>query len=436
MSKKYNSYYDSYDYWPTYDYWYNSYSWKQEKAKDNWWWNWWSSFSYWSDYFSKYTSWFADKEKIREYKQKIKDICKKEFIPLQIYTWVNTTWIAKQKKMILSISDNDFSKLNNDDKINSIPNIYNKIPYNAWYIWNKISTSHMLWKNIIPDWISKVSNEDTLLNIDLYFDWTISKERLFDIFDLDALDKFEKEQEIQTKINEDWTMVSYDNIWKEDLLSNLTLSKQFSKLIKSKIHVRDLTNKDSSLRKWKRINRDFILWTSYKPLITKDIIKRNKKNLFFIVDCSWSMWDAKMYAWCHYSYPYWWPAYMSVSFLDALLKTDLFNINYIYFHSSWWYGNVIKKFKKTPFSCCWWWEWFERIDTNLDHSELQWIDYVITLTDLNIDQASEKWLYNFLSKWKKHLTLSFERKWTLKWANVRTIKSPHDIVNSLITLLS
>lgn len=402
------------------------------------WWSWWNSFNYWASYFSSFASWFADKEKIRKLKESISKKAIENFIPVNVNISGQTSSISKRFKFLIDIANSDVSKYT-DDVVDKIPNAFNKTPYNASPVWNLILKNHLYndaeIKKFTDDypWFKKASDE--------YFAWVDGAWNMLSWVELqqkleEAMGKldqwkvraYEKKETEQRKINEDGTMKSFSEIWDERKLQDKTLSNKFLALIKSKIHISDLTEKEESISKWKRINRNYVTGTSYKPLVNKQTHKKSKKKLFFIVDCSGSMWDVNSIRRS--------PSHMSVSFLDALNKSDIFEIPYIYFHSDTWFGNVAKKFAREPFGCEWWCEWFENIDINLNPAELSECDYVITLTDLDIWTSAQQWLYDFLKKSKKHLIISFNRSWDLNWMNVRTVKEPHQIVNSLLTILN
>jgi len=397
----------------------------------SWWWStWWTKFDWWSWWW-----WFNDKQKIIDFKEKVQKKCLENYIPAVVSVNWDSRYVTKNNKLYINFSNSSVNDW--DEQIDRIINGYEKVPYWWSLVWNMIYSLYvsqntneahrqyqkafeMFSKNIW--WDSK-----TLSLVNQYFSWAIWPEKLLEKFSQSELDAIEKE--ISKDINEDGSMKSYDNIWRYRNLRDFTLADRFLKLIKSKIHIENIVDKEPSIRKWKRINRLFIEWRDYKPLVNKQVSVKQKKKILFLVDCSGSMWDASSTSDS---------AHRAVSFLHAIIKADLFDVTNIFFHSSWGYWDVKKEFIKQPHSRCWWWEWFERVWVNIWPEKLRWIDYVVTLTDLDIWESAQKWLYEFLSKGKKHLVLSFDYKWDLNWMNVRTIPedNPEIMVQSLLTILN
>ena len=65
---------------------------------------------------------------------------------------------------------------------------------------------------------------------------------------------------------------------------------KMSDIIKNKLKIKsNIRIKNVSLNKWKRINRNFILNYSYKPLEYISTFLRKKKKVLMIIDWSWSM---------------------------------------------------------------------------------------------------------------------------------------------------
>jgi hypothetical protein len=239
---------------------------------------------------------------------------------------------------------------------------------------------------------------------------------------------FNKSWEVNIFWKSKWWYSGWVKVGTKRTLSSQEWRKKVLKILHSKIKPQAITLKEESLRKGKKINKSFINKTSYKPLISKSVEQPKKKNLFLIVDCSWSMW---------YANDIWDPAEKALSFIAWTFDSNLFNINHVIMHSNSGWENVAPEFNKGNFfSYSGNSEWFEALDDNLEDSRLQWIDYVLAITDLEIWSRAEQWLYNYLKKGKKHLVLSFQNKWTLKWMNVRCIQSWMDMINAFATITS
>lgn len=422
------------------------------------WWNalWWddfwlsskkkkTSYNYFSDYssfdWSSFWDSFEQKQKINDFKEDIKKSFSEKYVACNPYVWYWPTQISKKNKVFLNINKDNFKHYNTKNIKNKIINWYDKIPLSWWLIWNLIYSAYINGKKYIWDTASYFWNSFEIFDnevwwwdynktIDIindFFDWKIDYTELMKNISEDNLKRIEEEMQ-QAGINPDWTMKSNQNIWSKTTLSNYSLSNKFQKLIKSKINISDIVKKESSLRKWKRLNRLFLEKRDYKPLINKQVTQKVKKKIFFIVDCSWSMWSLNYESSA---------AYPVVSFLDALIKTNLFDITKIIYHSDSGYWDVKNDFLIEPHFRTWCWEWFEDISTNLDPLDLVWVDYIVTLTDLCIWSQAQDWLYNYLKQWKKHLVLSFERSWDINWMNVKTIDKdkPEQIIDSLLTIL-
>ncbi len=407
---------------------------------DDYWAYWW-----WGAYTPSYDWWkigslYIDKEKIIDFKNKAKEKFRENYIPLNLSVNWSNTYMSKWNKFNINFSNSWFSKYNSDGWIEKLMDVYNKIPINANDIWSMYG-SYYLNQNpnqtnaIFKDSFEYVkgnvywwSSSDMLKDISDYFEWRITAEQLMWKIPEDIQKSLSKK--ISKEINEDWSMKSYSDIWIENKLCDYKLSDKFLKLIKSKIVIQDIVDTETSINKWKKLNKAYIEWRDWKPLKFKTVTKPKKKKILFLLDCSGSMSKADREDS---------PAYAAVSFLDAVLKSNIFNVTHIYYHSDNWYWDVKAKFlKKWAFWCYWWGEWFEIVDTNIPKEHVAQADYVVTLTDLCIWESAEKWLANFLSHSKKSLILSFKEEWTLQWLNVRTI--PEDdrpkMINNLLTILS
>lgn len=393
------------------------------------WWYWWYydnysywyGNSYWSDIYSKYSSTFSTAAERRDFKKKVNEEARKKMFPINVKTGQNWTSFFKTRKMTINVSSSDFEKLKG--KESQLVSMYEKLPYNSdvidseaikFYLW---ITSNV-WNYL--NWTHK----DSAGQIKKYFEWMINYSEFRSMFKDISHEKDSENQDWQSEWGYKWWWeVGYYN-----QITNLNLYKKNLRVIQSKIRPRDITSHEESLRKGKRINPNFIKWTSYKPLRDRTVEKSRKKKIFFILDCSWSMWN-----WTSVSTP----LHKWISFIAAAVNSWVFECNHVIYHSDEGWENVAKRIKKWEiFALQWWAEWFEVIDENLERDWLQGVDYIVTVTDLNIWTEAERWLYEYLSKWKKHLILSFAKAWTLRWMNVRRIKDSSQMIQSLVTMTS
>lgn len=398
MAKKKNPYSYSYGY----GYWYTGYN-----------------NSYWGDIYSRYSSRFASGEEKRKFKKTVKEKARARYLPVEVYVWTNNEFF-KKAKMSIRVNQSDMKSL--ESKIDTILDAFDKFSYKS-DIADSEAFKLFLWlDNVVVKFISDNAPGTVSYIIQGYFNWKIWYEQYRSIFD-------------QKKINEKWNGVKsswlyawWGEVWKHVSLSNSMYSKNL-RIIQSKISIRDDVYFEENLRKGKRINRNFLTGSSYKPLMSKTVESKKNKKIMFIVDCSGSM-DCKnveknhIYdlAWC---------------FVAASVNAWIFDCEQVILHSSWGWENVAPKYKKWQlFTYCWTTEWFEHLEDNLDPKWAKEADYVILITDLDIWVSAEEWVYSYLKNCKKHMVLSFAQAWTLQWMNVRKVSKPHDMINALVSIVS
>ncbi len=420
--------------------WYDDYyDWLVSSSKSYgsyYWWGWWWSGWWWGFDWGSWWSMLKDKQKISDFKEMVSNRFYENYIPINLSVNGDADYAIKWNKLTINFSNKSIKY--KEGKIDEIINAYYKVPIGWWHLWNMFYSSYIsqnenqiyskfkdAYKQVRAQFWDSFSNY--IQYVKDYFEWRITQEEIE--AKVPEWIKERVEKEISLEINEDGSMSSYDDVWHKRELRDLKLSNSFLKLIKSKIHITDIVDKEITINKWKKINKWYIDWRDWKPLVHTTVREKVKKKIFFLVDCSGSM---------DYSSNAWTPMYWAVSFLDAVLKSNIFDVTSIYYHSSNWCMDVLWKLKKEkPFSLTWWWEWFECVDLNIPKNKLAWVDYVICLTDLLIWEEAQQWLYDFLSKWKKHLVISFWQAGSLKWMNVKTIspQNPIEIVNKLLTIL-
>lgn len=394
-----------------------------------------SSWGDWGWLGDEWGSWFdiiwkreKQRKKRKALKETIEERAKESFASIKVWFNANSdSSFSKQRKFSVKLDDNAVKKLNVDELFN----VYERMPDITDWLDSYIMYQRLLWENrnfnsILEDSdLCKGGKAKTLSDIDKFFSWDITYKELKDNFDEEAIEKlFKRKWDPSKAINENnvWTKEKFRwrTIWDEQ-------QKKFINLINQKVTIKSSTERSESLSRGKRINKSYIQWTSYKPLSFKETTVWNKKNLLIIIDWSWSMGceshiGGRTIEEAH-------------SFASALFHCWKFNvIKTIHHDSSWWY-DVNEFYKKWIIKVAiGWGEWFDRIDDNLDDDFLKWVDYIVTLTDLCIGTSEQEWLHEYIKK-RKHMVISFQGSWDLKWMPVRTIKTMKDMVNALVTLV-
>lgn len=407
MSKKWNYY----GWW--YGWYYGWYSY----------WGWgWSTYqnSYWNDVYSRYASSFSTAEEKRAFKKKIIEESRKRYFPTEITVNNSKTEFFKKRRMEININTSDMAKMKWKESI--IVDAFQKFPYNS-DIWDSEAFRWYLTKDAwnlsnYLNWSSWVNNGDMII---WYFEWRVTYADYRKIFkDISAMKS-------ESKVESNWGWKWGREVWSKEMLQK-DLYKKNLRIIQSKIRSRSITSQEESLRKGKRINRNFINGTSYKPLMDKTVETSKRKKVMFILDCSGSMGRASKVGS---------PQHGWISFIAAAVNSWVFDCEHVIYHSDSWWENVIREIRKEDlFGYYGGWEGFEHIDDNLEKDWLNWVDYVVTVTDLCIWSSAQQWLYDYLKKAKKHMILSFENWGKLKWMNVRVVKTPANMINSLVTMTS
>lgn len=380
--------------------------------------NWWDNFSWGNFSFS----WAKTQEEKRTFKKNIAQKWLEAYIPAEARINMQETSFMKRRKLIVNINDKEFNQYKWKEQ--EIIDAFDKIPYDSDLMDSEMLKTKITWnvgpqlERMLWEWISK---SDAIRLINDYYNWKITHS--------EVRKNFKKPEPWESKrFAESWGWYSWFWIVGSRIPLNKDQYNKNIKLIKSKIVFHDIIRKEENLRTWKRINRKFINWLSYKPLTTKEVDKVNKKKLLIIQDCSGSMdsWRGSND-----------PSYLWASFSAACANSWVFDMEHIIFHSSSGWKNVAKDFKKWElYNLYWWAEWFEALDDNLSPEYLNWVDYIVVVTDLCIWSDAEQWLYDYLTRGKKHMILSFQRAGTMKGLNVRQIKNSNDMVNALFSLVS
>ena len=187
---------------------------------------------------------------------------------------------------------------------------------------------------------------------------------------------------------------------------------------------RDIFQREASLRKGKRINRNFVYGLSYKPLMQEQTEKVKKKKVLNIVDGSGSMWINQKD-----------PIFVGWEFMYALSETGLFDCENFFSQTQ-----TLSRWDDFQLYCYSWWEWFADMPARLVD---MWVnvndfDYVFVFTDCCIDTRCKNALNEMLSKKKHILFCCEERNWdymredypALKIVDVKTTA---DMVNNLVS---
>lgn len=163
--------------------------------------------------------------------------------------------------------------------------------------------------------------------------------------------------------------------------------------IKNKIKLKDSRKiKEENIRRWNRINRKFVSWISYKPLINQYEEKRTKKKALCILDSSWSM---------GWKYHQEWR-----DFMEWIKKTEIFQSSVYYSSDEAMYKSDWIEYLRVGGG-----EWFCQLLSRLDvmNDDFDNYDYVFFFTDLQIGTA-EMDEVNTICKGKKHILFNFSSK--------------------------
>ena len=384
--------------------------------------------NYWADYedyFSKWSKSFASSEQKRNFKKKVKDAAFATMTPVDVKITIEPTTFFKRRRLAVNVNEKDLSKYNKTTVVNKIIELYDKVPFNSDIIDDGIIKYLSIWdENIAKYKTEGVAVPDLLASINQYDAGTITYADLRKLFR--NLSDAEKKQNIGWQ-SEGWYK-GWGKVWTKVPFADRTLYNKNLRVIQSRVKLRDTVSNEESLRRGKKINRNFINWSSYKPLISKTVESPKKKKIFFILDCSWSMgpWKSPSD-----------PSHQAVSFAAACVNSWVFDCSHVIYHSSSGWENCIKPIKKWElFNLAWGSEGFEYIDDNLNKEWLQGVDYIVALTDLQIGSSAEQGLADYLKKGKRHLIMSFAWKGTLKGMNVRQITKTSDMINAIVTLVS
>lgn len=389
-----------------------------------------SSWNDYSNYFSKWEDYYKVAEKRRKYKKDVNDYALESYTPIDVRVWVwSSPSIFKRNRMTIDIPESMLSEFSSQAKVKKIVDLYDKIPYNSDLIDSFIVEQIVTWKRnstlknfVNPD---KVKSDTDIVNIDNAIMWydkgTTTYAELRTWFR--ALTSIEKSELFANSDN------MWYGWWKVGSRINFEHRDTYNKnlrIIQSKIKLVDKIDVEENFRKGKRINRNFINWSSIKPLMSKTVNAKKKKKIMFIIDCSGSMnpWNTSSD-----------PSHKAISFAAACVNSWIFNVEQVIYHSSSWWQNCIREIQKGElFNLYGWSEGFERIDDNLNTEWIKSCDYAVALTDLDIWTSAQQGLYDYLHKAKKHMVLSFDRSWTIKGMAVRTVDSPQTMINALVSL--
>ena len=333
----------------------------------------------------------------------------------------------KNKRVRLQITPKDVSSLNTNDKIKKIVKFCDKLPYNSdfidWLIMKRFVDPSMDSNNF--QWALLDKSKEALVDIKIeeFVNEKITHKELRQYFRNPTAEEKKANPFWMSEGGYKWGW----SVWGYHPIGDKSRYNKILRTIQSRIRPRHQTMFEESLRKWKRINRNFINWSSYKPLMSKDVLQPRKKKLMIVYDCSWSMW---------YIDDAWSAAYLAAPFIWALVNAWVFDVEHVVYHSNSWWEDVVSKIRKWDiFHYGWGSEWFEYIDDNLPDSWSRWVDYIIAITDLQIGNNAQQWLYDYLSKCNKHMVLSFLSPWNLKWMNVRCVRDLKGMLNAVSSMV-
>lgn len=389
-----------------------------------------SSWNDYSGYFSKWEDYYKIAEKRREYKKDVNDYALSSYTPIDVRVGIGKSpSIFKRNRMTIDIPEDRLSEFNTKEKIKKIVDFYDKIPYNSDIIDSIVVEQVITWKRnanitafVNPD---KIKASADLVNIDKaikgYDAGTTTYAELRTWFR-----ELTSKEKADLFADSDNMWYGGNDVWPRKNITNRDLYNQNLRIIQSKIKLRDTIEVEESFRKGKRINRNFINWSSIKPLVSKTVDAKKKKKIMFILDCSGSMQGGTNKDD---------PSHKAISFAAAAVNSWIFDVEQVIYHSSSGWRNCIREIKKWGlFNLQGWSEGFERIDDNLQADWIKSCDFAVALTDLCIDSSAQQGLYDYLHKAKKHMVLSFQNSGTIKGMNVRTVDSPQTMINALVSL--
>ena len=205
---------------------------------------------------------------------------------------------------------------------------------------------------------------------------------------------------------------------KADMVRVNRLSKE---LLNRLIPPQSLVEKEPDLRKWKRINRNYVYWLSYKPLKRENIISPIKKKVLNIVDWSWSMIGNSLE--------------MAWDFMYAIEDTWLFDCTSFFSQQD---TALLSKDYTIYYNN--WWEWFKDIEDRIVDMwfRINDFDYIFIYTDCDIGRDQLNALKKIVQS-KKHMLFCFNRRYgddvrnnhpSLKVVN---ISNTQDMTNHLIS---
>lgn len=389
-----------------------------------------SSWNDYSSYFNKWADYYKIAEKRRTYKKDVNDYALESYTPVDVRVWnSNSTSIFKRNRMTIDIPESRLSEFSSKEKVKKIVDLYDKIPYNSDLIDSFIVEQIVTWKRAknLPSFVNpdKVKSSSDIVYIDNAIRWydkgTTTYAELRTWFR--ALTSIEKSEQFADSDN---MWYGWENVWTRINFTDRDTYNRNLRIIQSKIKLVDTIDVEESFRKGKRINRNFINWSSIKPLMSKTVNAKKKKKIMFIIDCSGSM-DSGSSSTD--------PSHKAISFAAAAVNSWIFDVQQVIYHSSSGWQNCIREIQKGElFNLYGWSEGFERIDDNLNSEWVKSCDYAVCLTDLCIDSSAQQGLYDYLHKAKKHMVLSFQNSWTIKGMTVRTVDSPQTMINALVSL--
>ena len=396
-----------------------------QKGSYMWYYNY--DFSYYNNLTTKYS---IDNSRIKrkEFASNLQTLALKEYKPIVVDANAGATSIFKNNRMFISIRPDDFNNFKWKEDL--LVDAFDKIPQNSKGFYGLSLCSYFndnyadLVKYYMKTWTHKSSEIEEIIK-KYFFDRTMSQTEFESHF---------KENKIQDdKMLEEFEKSKWGYLWVGDVgdVFYVKDSEEYNKFLsalRKKVHTKTTTSYEDSIRQGKRINPRYIKKASWKPLITKNVEVQKKKKVFVIMDCSGSM---------GHTNHIWKPAHLAVSFAKALYNSKIFNCEHIIAHSDRWWDNMCKHFKENKFfNYEGYNEGFDAIHYNLKKEWLSDVDYIIVLTDLRIDNKNQQGLHSYLSQGKKHIILSFDRKWDIQWLNVRNVSKTSDIINAVTTILN
>lgn len=371
------------------------------------------------NYFSRFT----DKEKIREWKKRFIKQAEKSFMAVRVNVspLYETPKFWRANRYVVNVWPEFITKFSSKDDIKKIVHCLSLIPKQSHEVHWRMVVAYLYNNAWILKWCKYASSAILNLVKDYFEGRIIYEEVMKNFMSLDGWGEANVWGSSSGKYK------GWVKVWKYQPVDDLDLYKEALKKMTKNFVKQARAEFTPSIREGKRINRGYIEWTSYKPLLSKTINTWKKSKVVVIHDCSGSMGDANMGTNE--------PAYKAVSFIGALVNSWVVDVQHVVYHSEYGFEDVVDTIKKWDIHHLQWCaEGFQFLDDNLPSEWVKDCDFVVVTTDLEYSKEAEEGLYEYVSRAPAHLILSFKNTWTLNGLNVRKVSTIKDMMGAVVSL--